>query len=84
MEDLRSQNLKIGNHLMVKFKDFKVNLPAENDYSLEARMKRTLFYGLHQTYVNIWNKNECFLQSYEAKLKKNLLLHSRISKFFFS
>ncbi|XP_016981133.1 syntaxin-4 isoform X1 [Drosophila rhopaloa] len=78
MDELHSKNLKLGNQLMSRFKDFKTNLPAENDYSLEARMKRTLFYGLHQTFINLWHKNELFLQNYETKVKKNLRLHSKI------
>lgn len=80
MDELHNKNLRLGNQLMTRFKDFKANLPAENDYSLEARMKRTLFYGLHQTFINLWHKNELFLQNYETKVKKNLRLHSKISK----
>ncbi|KAH8409174.1 hypothetical protein KR009_009811, partial [Drosophila setifemur] len=78
MDELHNKNLRLGNQLITRFKDFKTNLPAENDYSLEARMKRTLFYGLHQTFINLWHKNELFLQNYEAKYKKNLRLHSKI------
>ncbi|KAH8332138.1 hypothetical protein KR074_001580 [Drosophila pseudoananassae] len=78
MDELHNKNLRVGNQLMTRFKDFKANLPAENDYSLEARMKRTLFYGLHQTFINLWHKNELFLQNYETKVKKNLRLHSKI------
>ncbi|XP_017055134.1 syntaxin-4 isoform X1 [Drosophila ficusphila] len=78
MDELHSKNLRIGNQLMTRFKDFKSNLPVENDYSLEARIKRTLFYGLHQTFINLWHKNELFLQNYEAKVKKNLRLHTKI------
>ncbi|KPU75368.1 uncharacterized protein Dana_GF22480, isoform B [Drosophila ananassae] len=78
MDELHNKNLRVGNQLMARFKDFKANLPAENDYSLEARMKRTLFYGLHQTFINLWHKNELFLQNYETKVKKNLRLHSKI------
>ncbi|XP_037942971.1 syntaxin-4 isoform X2 [Teleopsis dalmanni] len=78
MDELRNQNLKIGNQLINKFREFKTNLPAENDFRLEARMKRTLFYGLYQSYINIWNKNEEFLQMYENKLKKNLQMHTKI------
>lgn len=81
LEELRNENLKIGTQLMAKFKDFKANLPPDDDYCLEARMKRTLFYGLHQSYINIWTRNEAFLQSYEDKLKKNLQLHSKIMNF---
>lgn len=80
MEHFRTQNLRLGNQLMSKFQEFKANLPAEDDYSLEARMKRTLFYGLYQSYVNMWTRNEEFLQYYEQKLKKNLQMQSRISK----
>ncbi|XP_065363789.1 syntaxin-4 [Calliphora vicina] len=78
MDQLRKHNLRLGNQLMTKFQEFKANLPAENDYTLEARMKRTLFYGLHQSYINMWTKNETFLQNYELKLKKNLQMQSRI------
>ncbi|XP_037726801.1 syntaxin-4 [Drosophila subpulchrella] len=78
LDELHSKNLRLGNTLMTRFKDFKTNLPAENDYSLEARMKRTLFYGLHQTFINLWHKNELFLQNYETKVKKNLRLHTKI------
>uniref|UniRef100_A0A1B0G2T0 t-SNARE coiled-coil homology domain-containing protein n=1 Tax=Glossina morsitans morsitans TaxID=37546 RepID=A0A1B0G2T0_GLOMM len=78
MEHFRTQNLRLGNQLMSKFQEFKANLPAEDDYSLEARMKRTLFYGLYQSYVNMWTRNEEFLQYYEQKLKKNLQMQSRI------
>ncbi|XP_017009001.1 syntaxin-4 isoform X2 [Drosophila takahashii] len=78
MDELHNKNLRLGNTLMTRFKDFKANLPAENDYSLEARMKRTLFYGLHQTFINLWHKNELFLQNYETKVKKNLRLHTKI------
>ncbi|XP_039499349.1 syntaxin-4 isoform X1 [Drosophila santomea] len=78
MGELHSKNLRLGNQLMTRFNDFKANLPAENDYSLEARMKRTLFYGLHQTFINLWHKNELFLQNYETKVKKNLRLHTKI------
>ncbi|XP_016942052.2 syntaxin-4 [Drosophila suzukii] len=78
MDELHNKNLRLGNTLMTRFKDFKTNLPAENDYSLEARMKRTLFYGLHQTFINLWHKNELFLQNYETKVKKNLRLHTKI------
>ncbi|KAH8280680.1 hypothetical protein KR018_002588, partial [Drosophila ironensis] len=81
MGELHNKNLRLGNHLMTRFREFKANLPAENDYSLEARMKRTLFYGLHQTFINLWHKNELFLQNYETKVKKNLRLHSKISEF---
>lgn len=80
MDELHNKNLRLGNQLMTRFNDFKANLPAENDYSLEARMKRTLFYGLHQTFINLWHKNELFLQNYETKVKKNLRLHTKISK----
>ena len=83
MDQLRKNNLRLGNQLMTKFQEFKANLPPENDYSLEARMKRTLFYGLHQSYINIWTKNEQFLQNYEQKLKKNLQMQSKISKYFY-
>jgi len=41
MDELHNKNLRLGNQLMTRFNDFKANLPAENDYSLEARMKRT-------------------------------------------
>ncbi|EDW27826.1 GL19805 [Drosophila persimilis] len=78
MDDLHNKNLRLGNQLMSRFRDFKTNLPPENDYSLEARMKRTLFYGLYQTYINLWQKNELFLQNYELKIKKNLRLHTKI------
>eukprot|EP00099_Drosophila_melanogaster_P016092 NP_525057.2 syntaxin 4, isoform A [Drosophila melanogaster] len=78
MDELHNKNLRLGNQLMTRFNDFKANLPAENDYSLEARMKRTLFYGLHQTFINLWHKNELFLQNYETKVKKNLRLHTKI------
>ncbi|XP_034671175.1 syntaxin-4 [Drosophila subobscura] len=78
MDDLHNKNLRLGNQLMNRFRDFKTNLPPENDYCLEARMKRTLFYGLYQTYINLWQKNELFLQNYELKIKKNLRLHSKI------
>ncbi|KAM7347475.1 uncharacterized protein ACRADG_007041 [Cochliomyia hominivorax] len=78
MDQLRKHNLRLGNQLMTKFQEFKANLPAENDYTLEARMKRTLFYGLHQSYINMWTKNETFLQNYEQKLKKNLQMQSKI------
>ncbi|XP_046803146.1 syntaxin-4 [Lucilia cuprina] len=78
MDQLRKHNLRLGNQLMTKFQEFKANLPAENDYTLEARMKRTLFYGLHQSYINMWTKNEAFLQNYEQKLKKNLQMQSKI------
>ncbi|XP_017120527.1 syntaxin-4 isoform X1 [Drosophila elegans] len=78
MDELQNKNLRLGNTLMTRFKDFKTNLPKENDYSLEARMKRTLFYGLHQTFINLWHKNEIFLQNYETKVKKNLRLHTKI------
>ncbi|SPP86918.1 blast:Syntaxin-4 [Drosophila guanche] len=78
MDDLHNKNLRLGNQLMNRFRDFKTNLPPENDYCLEARMKRTLFYGLYQTYINLWQKNELFLQNYEQKIKKNLRLHSKI------
>ncbi|XP_036319014.1 syntaxin-4 [Rhagoletis pomonella] len=78
MDELRTQNLKMGNQLMNKFKEFKSNMPPENDFTLEARMKRTLFYGLYQSYIQIWTKNEEFLQLYERKLKKNLEIHSKI------
>nr|CAA16817.1 EG:95B7.1 [Drosophila melanogaster] len=79
MDELHNKNLRLGNQLMTRFNDFKANLPAENDYSLEARMKRTLFYGLHQTFINLWHKNELFLQNYETKVKKNLRLHTKIT-----
>lgn len=49
---------------------------------MEARMKRTLFHGMHQEYINVWTSQEEFLQTYEAKLKKKLMLHSKISKFY--
>nr|AAL48544.1 RE02884p [Drosophila melanogaster] len=78
MDELHNKNLRLGNQLMTRFNDFKANLPAENDYSLEARMKRTIFYGLHQTFINLWHKNELFLQNYETKVKKNLRLHTKI------
>ncbi|XP_067640299.1 syntaxin-4 isoform X3 [Eurosta solidaginis] len=78
MDELRTQNLKMGNQLMNKFKEFKANMPADNDFTLEARMKRTLFYGLYQSYIQIWTRNEEFLQLYERKLKKNLEMHSKI------
>ncbi|EDV99692.1 syntaxin-4 [Drosophila grimshawi] len=78
MDELHSKNLRLGNQLMNRFRDFKANLPPETDYSLEARMKRTLFYGLYQTYINLWQKNELFLQNYETKVKKNLRIHSKI------
>ncbi|KAH8411780.1 hypothetical protein KR215_011222, partial [Drosophila sulfurigaster] len=78
MDELHNKNLRLGNQLMTRFKEFKANLPPETDYSLEARMKRTLFYGLYQTYINLWQKNELFLQNYETKVKKNLRMHSKI------
>ncbi|XP_030386723.1 syntaxin-4 isoform X2 [Scaptodrosophila lebanonensis] len=78
MDDLHNKNLRLGNILMNRFKEFKANLPPENDYSLEARMKRTLFYGLYQTYINLWQRNEEFLQHYELKMKKNLRMHTKI------
>lgn len=78
MEQFRRQNLRLGHQLMSKFQEFKTNLPTEDDYSLEARMKRTLFYGLYQSYINVWTRNEEFLQNYEQKLKKNLQMQSRI------
>ncbi|KAH8300855.1 hypothetical protein KR044_000254, partial [Drosophila immigrans] len=78
MDELHNKNLRLGNQLMARFKEFKANLPAETDYSLESRMKRTLFYGLYQTYINLWQKNELFLQNYETKVKKNLRMHSKI------
>ncbi|EDW81925.2 uncharacterized protein Dwil_GK25401 [Drosophila willistoni] len=78
MDELHSTNLRLCNQLISRFKDFKANLPPENDYSLEARMKRTLFYGLHQTFLNLWHKNESILQNFELKVKKNLRMHSKI------
>ncbi|EDW57386.1 syntaxin-4 isoform X1 [Drosophila virilis] len=78
MDELHNRNLRLGNQLMNRFREFKANLPPETDYSLEARMKRTLFYGLYQTYINLWQKNELFLQNYETKVKKNLRMHSKI------
>ncbi|KAL7745376.1 hypothetical protein ACLKA6_015388 [Drosophila palustris] len=78
MDELHNKNLRLGNQLMSRFKELKANLPPETDFSLEARMKRTLFYGLYQTYINLWQKNELFLQNYETKIKKNLRMHSKI------
>ncbi|XP_030245809.1 syntaxin-4 isoform X1 [Drosophila navojoa] len=78
MDELHNKNLRLGNHLMSRFREFKTNLPSETDYCLEARMKRTLFYGLYQTFINLWQKNEEFLQNYELKVKKNLRMHSKI------
>ncbi|ALC48195.1 Syx4, partial [Drosophila busckii] len=78
MNELHNKNLRLGNQLIGRFKEFKANLPPEDDYSLEARMKRTLFYGLYQTYINLWQKNEAFLQNYEQKVKKNLRMHTKI------
>ncbi|XP_061392625.1 syntaxin-4-like [Musca vetustissima] len=78
MEELRKQNIRLGNILMTKFQEFRANLPPENDYSLESRMKRTLFYGLHQNYIDIWRKNEQFLHNYETKLKQHLQMQSKI------
>lgn len=84
MEELRKQNIRLGNILMTKFQEFRANLPPENDYSLESRMKRTLFYGLHQNYIDIWRKNEQFLHNYETKLKQHLQLQSKISEWCWS
>lgn len=78
MDDLRVTNLSLGNELTVKFKELRGKLADENDYSLEARMKRTLFYGLHQSFINVWTNNERFLQTYEDRLKKNLIMYSKI------
>ncbi|XP_075159308.1 syntaxin 4 [Haematobia irritans] len=78
MEEMRRQNIRLGNILMTKFQEFRANLPPENDYSLESRMKRTLFYGLHQNYIDIWRKNEQFLHNYETKLKHHLQMQSKI------
>uniref|UniRef100_A0A0K8TNM0 Putative snare protein syntaxin 1 n=1 Tax=Tabanus bromius TaxID=304241 RepID=A0A0K8TNM0_TABBR len=81
MEKLRNQNLSIGTMLINRFKELKADLPKSDDYTLEARMKRTLFYGMHQEYINIWTSHEEFLQNYETKLKKNLQLHSKIMNY---
>ncbi|KAL5288119.1 Syx4 family protein [Megaselia abdita] len=78
MDDLRVANLSLGNELTIKFKELRGKLAEENDYSLEARMKRTLFYGLHQSFIHVWNNNEKFLQTYEDRLKKNLVMYSKI------
>lgn len=83
MDDLRVTNLFLGNELTVKFKELRGKLADENDYSLEARMKRTLFYGLHQSFINVWNNNEKFLQTYEDRLKKNLVMYSKIGRLAF-
>lgn len=81
INNLHDQNVGIGQKLLVKFKDLRSTLPDDEDYSLEARMKRTLFHGMHQEYINIWNNHEQFLQSYETKLKKNLQMHSKIMNY---
>ena len=77
MDELRCDNLKIGNRLMLTFKNLKCQLPDHNDFTLEARMKRTLFYGLHQTFINLWTKNEDF--ALNRKSNSSYLFDSKYS-----
>ncbi|CAD7091006.1 unnamed protein product [Hermetia illucens] len=78
VEALNDQNVSIGQKLLTKFRELRQTLPEDEDFTLEARMKRTLFHGMHQEYINVWTSQEEFLQTYEAKLKKKLMLHSKI------
>lgn len=79
MERIRCENLRLGNELINRFQQLKAQLPSKDDYGLEARMNRNLFYGLYRNYIEVWTRNENFLQQYEHKLKTNLQIQSRIS-----
>lgn len=82
MESLRQENLHLGNELINRFQGLKLKLRPKDDYSLGARMSRNLFYGLYRNYIEVWTRNENFLQQYEQKLKTNLQIQSRISNFY--
>lgn len=69
---------------MNKFQTLETNLPQSDDFTTLARMKRILYYGLFQKYVEIWTEMEEFLQEYENNLKRTLRTQSRICKKIYS
>uniref|UniRef100_A0A1I8MCS2 t-SNARE coiled-coil homology domain-containing protein n=1 Tax=Musca domestica TaxID=7370 RepID=A0A1I8MCS2_MUSDO len=76
--NLRQSSILIGGNIMNKFQTLETNLPQSDDFTTLARMKRILYYGLFQKYVEIWTEMEEFLQEYENNLKRTLRTQSRI------
>ncbi|XP_061392627.1 syntaxin-4-like [Musca vetustissima] len=76
--NLRQSCTLIGGNIMNKFQSLETNLPQPDDFTTLARMKRILYYGLFQKYVDIWSEMEEFLQEYENNLKRTLRAQSRI------
>ncbi|XP_013109526.1 syntaxin-4 isoform X2 [Stomoxys calcitrans] len=74
----RQSSIQTGNNIMGQFQILETNLPKQNDFSTLARMKRILYYGLFQKYVEIWTETEQFLQNYEANTRKTLKTQSKI------
>ncbi|XP_075159305.1 syntaxin-4-like isoform X2 [Haematobia irritans] len=75
---IRQSSIQTGSTIMTQFQTLETNLPSPNDFSTLARMKRILYYGLFQKYVDIWTETEQFLQDYENNIKNTLKMQSKI------
>ncbi|XP_073834151.1 syntaxin-4-like [Musca autumnalis] len=75
---LRQSNILTGGNIMNKFQILETNLPPPDDFTTLARMKRILYYGLFQKYVDTWTEMEEFLQDHETNLKNKLKTQSKI------
>lgn len=78
---IRQKNVQLCNHVTSKFKKLESKLPQKRDFRTKARMKRALYYGFFQQYIQLWTKHEAILQKYEQQLKKNLQMQSKICKY---
>lgn len=78
---IRQRTVQVANNVMGKFQTIEINLPMENDFRTLARMKRILYYGIFQRYIEIWTETERFMQEYEANVKNRLRAQSRICRY---
>lgn len=60
-------------------KKLEKTLPASNDFSTLARMKRIHFYCVKDDFAKSWSEQEQFLLQYEEKMKKDLMRQARLS-----
>lgn len=63
-------------------KTLEANLPWKDDFSTLARIKRTNFFCIRDDFLNAWREHEHFLMTYEEKVKKTLIRHAKISKYY--
>lgn len=59
-------------------KELEIDLPALDDSSVVARVRRLHFYSVREDFINVWKHHEQFLLDYEGRVKKTMQRQAKI------